>query len=230
MKETSHEHEHEFEAAYGLPERLPAGEKLLWQGAPDWRALARDAMHIKLLAVYFAAMLLWRAGTAFVDGGGLLAALISIRFLLPLALLGLALLALFAWLVSKTSAYSITNKRVVMRVGIVLTVTFNLPFRVLTSAGLRRNADGSGDIALVLAPPDRIAYLHLWPHVRPWQIKRTQPMLRSIPDSLHVSELLVNAIAAFPVPGQSLERAVPERGKRPAAVAPAESAGPLITT
>ena len=26
--------EHEFEAAHGLPEALPAGERLRWQGAP----------------------------------------------------------------------------------------------------------------------------------------------------------------------------------------------------
>lgn len=230
MKETTHDHEHEFEAAHGLPERLPEGEKLLWQGAPDWRVLARDAMHLNMLAIYFAAMLLWRAATVLADGGGWFAALLSIRFLLPLALLGLGLLALFAWLVSRTTAYSITNKRVVMRVGIVLTVTFNLPFQVLTSASLRRNTDGSGDIALVIAPPDRIAYLHLWPHVRPWQIKRTQPMLRSIPDSLRASELLVNAIAQFPVPGKSLVRTAPERVERPVAGSPADAAGPWITT
>ncbi len=32
--------EHEFEPIPGLPERLPAGERMLWQGRP-WRALAR---------------------------------------------------------------------------------------------------------------------------------------------------------------------------------------------
>ena len=35
--------EHEFEAARGLPELLPAGERVLWQGSPDWRGLAREA-------------------------------------------------------------------------------------------------------------------------------------------------------------------------------------------
>ena len=50
-------HEHEFEAAPGLPERLPAGERILWQGAPDWRALALHAFHVRKLAIYFAAMM-----------------------------------------------------------------------------------------------------------------------------------------------------------------------------
>ncbi|MEY3475503.1 MAG: hypothetical protein RL087_1961, partial [Pseudomonadota bacterium] len=31
-------HEHEFEAAPGLPAPLPVGERILWQGAPQWRA------------------------------------------------------------------------------------------------------------------------------------------------------------------------------------------------
>ena len=33
--------EHEFEAALGLPEPLPAGETILWQGAPSWTAMAK---------------------------------------------------------------------------------------------------------------------------------------------------------------------------------------------
>jgi hypothetical protein len=32
--------EHEFEAQLGLPEKLPKGESILWQGAPDFKAVA----------------------------------------------------------------------------------------------------------------------------------------------------------------------------------------------
>ena len=35
--------EHEFEPVHGLPEKLPAGEKILWQGSPDWKTLANEA-------------------------------------------------------------------------------------------------------------------------------------------------------------------------------------------
>ncbi len=215
------QHEHEFEATWGLPEALPKGEKLLWQGAPDWRTLARDAFHVRLLAIYFAAMLAWRFADVLLDGRGWMEAAASIALLLPLALLALGLLGLLAWLVSRTSAYTMTDKRLVMRIGIVLTVTFNLPYRTIESASLKRNDDGTGDIALVLGAADRIAYLHLWPHVRPWKIQRTQPMLRSIPDSARVSELLVSAISALPVPGQSgpsvVRGATPGRAERPVA-------------
>ena len=79
--------EHEFEAAHGLPEQLPAGEKVLWQGAPHWQTLARDALHLRLLAVYFSVLLAWRAGAAWMDTGSVLTALGSMVVLLPLALL-----------------------------------------------------------------------------------------------------------------------------------------------
>lgn len=40
-------HEHEIEPQFGLPERLPSGEVLVWQGSPDVRALANSAFHFK---------------------------------------------------------------------------------------------------------------------------------------------------------------------------------------
>ena len=50
-------HEHEFEAAPGLPEPLPPGERIVWQGAPDWRVLALHAYHLRQLAGYFGVMM-----------------------------------------------------------------------------------------------------------------------------------------------------------------------------
>ena len=32
--------DYEFEPVPGLPEELPPGEMLLWQGAPDWKTIA----------------------------------------------------------------------------------------------------------------------------------------------------------------------------------------------
>lgn len=198
-------HEHEFEAAHGLPEPLPRGEHILWQGSPDWRTLAVQIMHVRTLAFYFAAMLAWRSGTVLYDGGGAWAAVSSIALLLPLALLALGLLTLFAWLTSRTTVYTLTSQRVVMRIGIVLSVTFNLPYRMIESASLRVNtdaraaADATGDIALVLAPSDNIAYANLWPHARPWRVKRTEPMLRAVPHCVHVGQLLTRAIGEVPL-------------------------------
>ena len=50
-------HEHEWEAAPGLPSALPMGERVVWQGAPDWQRLAVHAFHVRKIALYFALML-----------------------------------------------------------------------------------------------------------------------------------------------------------------------------
>jgi hypothetical protein len=187
--------EHEFEAELGLPEPLPRGERLLWQGSPDWRVMAREAMHTRTLSIYFAVLLAWRGATVLSNGGSAVEAVEAVVWLLPLAVMGIALLTLMAWLVARTSVYTVTDKRVVMRIGVVLGITFNLPHSQIESAGLRTNRDGSGDIPLALADTDRIAYVHLWPHARPWQVKRTQPMLRALPDVRTVAALLSAALA-----------------------------------
>ena len=91
----SKQHEHEFEAQYGLPERLPAGERLLWQGAPAWRELARRAFHLDKLALYFGVILALRATVVVADGGNLATALHAVVVLAPLFAIGLGLAAMF---------------------------------------------------------------------------------------------------------------------------------------
>ena len=44
----------------GLPELPPAGELILWQGKPDWRALATQALNVKWVAGYFGLLAAWR--------------------------------------------------------------------------------------------------------------------------------------------------------------------------
>jgi hypothetical protein len=181
-------HEHEFEAAPGLPESLPAGEVILWQGAPDWRVLAVEALHVRKLFYYFAAMLALQALYLLGEPGAALA-----RPLLTsasMALLALALLSATAWFAARTTLYTLTNKRVVMRVGIVLTLTFNLPLRQIAGAALRPQTAGFGDIALTLKGPDRIAWLNLWPHARPWALKNPQPSLRCLAGAAQIGERL----------------------------------------
>ena len=187
--------EHEFEAARGLPEALPRGERLLWQGSPDWLALARDALHGRKLAIYFGLLLAWRAVDVASGGGSAFEVARAVVYAMPLALLGIGLILVIAWLIARTATYTITDQRVVMSIGVVLSVSFNLPLSQIVSADIRLRRDGSGDIALTLAGEQRIAYAHLWPHVRPWRLKRTQPMLRGLADARQVGALLTRAAA-----------------------------------
>lgn len=184
----------------GLPEPLPPGETVLWQGAPAWRSLAVRAFHIRTVALYFAALLAWRAGAAVADGASLAQALGSVLSAAPIAAAGLALLALFAWLVGRTTVYTITSRRVVIRFGIALPITLNLPFGMVGSAALKTYPDGSGDIPLALTGERTMPYVLLWPHARPWRLSRAEPMLRAVPRAGQVAEVLGKALAeAAPV-------------------------------
>lgn len=193
MKETNHEHEHEFEAAHGLPEQLPADERVLWQGSPDAWAMARDVFHVRSLTVYFGVILALRAGTAWSNNGTAYDGVMAALLLLPLAVFALAALGMLAWLSSRTTVYTLTNKRVVMRIGIVLTLTFNLPYRTVAAAGLRARKDGTGDIPLQLLASEKIAFVHLWPHTRPWRVASPEPMLRCLPNVAAVAQTLSGA-------------------------------------
>ena len=184
-------HEHEFEAAPGLPEPLPADERLLWQGPPQWRQVALHVFHVRTLAWYFAAMMLLQATYLLGEPERNLFKPLLLSFLLSVISLGI--LSLMAWLTASTAMYTLTNKRVVMRLGIVLTVSFNLPLKQVASADVRLLQKGFGDITLALKGSDRIAWVHLWPSVRPWRINKPEPTLRAIPDVQAVADKLREA-------------------------------------
>ena len=176
-------HEHEFEAAYGLPEPLPKGERILWQGAPDFADLAVRVFHLKKVLVYFALLMIIRGFFLYSSGAGGVAIIVGMLMVLGLGLIAMSALGVLAWLTARTTAYTLTDQRVVMRIGIVLTLTFNLPLKRIETAGLQLTGKGFGDIPLVLSGGDRIGWLNLWPHARPWRIARPEPMLRCIPDA-----------------------------------------------
>lgn len=196
--------EHEDEPIRGLPGRLPEGETLLWQGAPDGWGLAK-AMHVRGLAVYFALLIAVRAATAW--GGDPLAVAVIVLELLGVSLAALGLLVLFAWLVGRTTVYSITDRRVVLRYGVALSKAVNIPFALVGGAAVRLRPDGSGDVVLTLEAGSRLPYLMLWPHVRPWRTAPAQPMLRAIPDAAIVAQRLSRALAA--ATGGQVEAVVP---------------------
>ncbi|MEN9316351.1 MAG: hypothetical protein RIS35_2744 [Pseudomonadota bacterium] len=185
--------EHEFEPQHGLPEPLPTGERLVWQGGPRWTVLARRAFHADKVTIYFAILLAMRFATLLHDGAALGDALRALGGWLLLAATGVGLLLVLAWMSARSTVYTLTDRRIVMRIGIVLTVTYNLPLTRIHAADLRPFGRGNdGEIALALEPGTRIAWLHLWPHARPWRIARPQPMLRALADGRTVSTLLAD--------------------------------------
>jgi hypothetical protein len=186
-------HEHEFEAAYGLPEPLPKGESILWQGAPDFGDLAVRVFHMRKVAVYFVVLVAIRSFFLSSSGASAVTIMAGMLIVAGLGLLALTALGILAWLTASTTAYTLTDQRVVMRIGIVLTLTFNLPLKRIETAGLLLTGKGFGDIPLALSGGDRIGWLNLWPHARPWRIAKPEPMLRCIPDAQAFAATLQNA-------------------------------------
>lgn len=192
-------HDHDdfaTEPVPGLPEALPAGEHILWQGAPHWIDLALKAFHVRTVAIYFTVLMVWRGWSVSADGGDAATVFAAATSLLPLALIAIALLALAARMTAKATLYTITNRRVVMRIGVALTKTINIPFKVIAAAALQPGARGRGDIALELVKPNRIGLFHLWPNARPWHVNAPQPTLRAVWHVTTVAAILGRAMQA----------------------------------
>ncbi len=176
----------------GLAEPLPDGERLLWQGAPRWQSLFVHAFHARKLVVYFGAILLLRAAFAVADGASLGSALVSAAWLLPLVGVALGVIALLAWLsrahgdlhdhrppgrhAHRHRAVGDAQRAVPSRRGAPACAP------TPTAPATCRSRHG-GDTY--------IAWLHLWPHVRPWRVARpaADAALRS-PKRPRVAELL----------------------------------------
>jgi hypothetical protein len=178
-----------------LPEPLPAGERILWRGSPVWLGLARGAFRIWYVAGYFAVLALWRAVALRADGESLATAVSTALWFVPLALACIGILLLLAWLAVRTTTYTITSRRVILQVGVAVPISMNIPFSRIASAALRPYANGTGDIPLELIGGERVPYLAIWPHARPWRYSKPQPMLRSVPDAAAVAAILADALA-----------------------------------
>jgi hypothetical protein len=154
------------------------------------------AFHLRKWAVYFAILIFWYAITAFTSDEGARAAAIGTLRMIGIALVPLLLAAVFAWATSRSTTYTVTDRRIVLSAGVALPMTINLPFSRIASASLVSWPDGSGSIAFALLPSERLAYLAVWPHARPWRMARPEPMLRCIAEANAVSAILARAMAA----------------------------------
>lgn len=188
--------EHDSEPVPGLPAPLPAGETILWQGAPSFGGLARRALHLRWLSVYFMMLALWRGAVLAGDGAPAGEVVQGATLVLLLGAVPMALLALYGWASARSTLYTITTRRVVIRTGVALPMTINIPFALIGSAGLARHGDGTGDIALQIMAPHRVSWLALWPHTRSWHLSRPQPALRAVPEPEVVAQTLGRALAA----------------------------------
>jgi hypothetical protein len=188
--------EYEIEPIPGLPEPLPPGETILWQGAPGWSALSRHSFYLRELVAYFAILLVWYAGQTLIGGERVSSVALTMTRLIGVSALAIGVVAVYALLVNWTTLYTVTSRRIVIRSGIALPTVVNIPYTSVQSAGLKTFRDESGNILLSLVADQRLAYLVLWPNVRMTGLSRVEPMLRGIADARGVARTLANALAA----------------------------------
>ncbi len=181
-----------FEPVRGLPEQLPEDEHILWQGSPDAGMLAREAYKVRWVAAYFALLALWRVGVSSADFPLGIAVMHGVPFVLSGAL-ACGVLYLLAVIQARSAVYTLTNKRVAMRIGAALTMTLNLPYTWIGTASLDVRKSGHGTLAFELIGEARLSFLMSWPHVRPWRMARTQPALRCIKDAQEVAAIFAEA-------------------------------------
>ncbi|MDU8910961.1 photosynthetic complex putative assembly protein PuhB [Aestuariicoccus sp. MJ-SS9] len=185
----------EIEPVRGLPELPPEGEHILWQGSPNWWQLSWESLSLPWVAGYFVFLAAWR----FVSVIDLMPVGQALGASVPFLILGgivLALLMLVGLIQARSTVYTVTNRRVAMRIGAALNVTLNLPYTQIRNAELALRRNGTGTIAFETMGDLRMSYLVCWPHVRPWVMRRTQPALRCIPDAERVAGMIAEAAQA----------------------------------
>lgn len=187
-----HHDDFKFEPVPGLPEALPDGEHILWQGRPDSLRLAKDAWNLNWVLGYFALLAVWRVGASLASVPLTQALAHGLPFLIGGAIAGLILYGL-AVVQARSTIYTLTNKRVALRIGAALTMTLNLPYVQIANAQVLVRKSGHGTISFELMGDTRLSFLMTWPHTRPWRFARTQPALRAIPDAARVAAIFADA-------------------------------------
>jgi hypothetical protein len=200
------------ERIHGIDAPLPPGERVRWEGKPALRSLARRAFHVRTIVLYFGLLAAARVAYGLATGQEMAAVSASAASLMTLGLLAAALSYFLAWLSERTTVYAVTDRRLVLRVGMVVPATINIPFRLIEKVDTRRFPDGTADFAVTLAGSERIPYVQLWPHARPWRFTLPQPMLRSVPDADRVSALFGDALASHA--SMETEPALPDDATR----------------
>ena len=183
------------EPVRGLPETPPEGERILWQGRPHGFWLSWDSLSLPWVAGYFVVLTIWRFATVIDQFPLMRAVAVSVPFLIMGAVV-IAILLIIGYVQARATVYTITNRRVAMRIGAALTVTLNLPYTQIANMDLRRGRGGTGMITLDLMGDTKLSYLVCWPHVRPWVISRPQPALRAIPEADRIAAILSEAAEA----------------------------------
>ncbi|MEM1106142.1 MAG: photosynthetic complex putative assembly protein PuhB [Pseudomonadota bacterium] len=185
-----------YEPIRGLPERLPPGEAIRWQGSPDWRHLAVHAFHIRFIAGYFLLVTSWRLANLAAEGAPAGAMVFAAATSLLALVAASAIIGVIAWAMARAAIFTISDERIVMRYGGAIRKYVNLPYSKIAAADVRTYGKSGGDIALTTTGEGGPAYLHLWPFARPLKFTPPMPTLRGLASVDTAAQALAAAIEA----------------------------------
>lgn len=169
-------------AVPGLPGPLPAGEHMVWQGKPDKGLVLRHVFKARWIAGYFGLMLAWLLVTGVYFGRAPFDIAVSLVIMTAAGGLVIGFFALYALAIHRTTIYTLTTRRIVMRTGVALPTCFNLPFNEVEAVDVFERADGTGNLALRFKPDIRLSWMVFWPHVRGLRLARPEPQLIGLKD------------------------------------------------
>lgn len=189
----------------GLPGPLPFGEQIQWQAAPDWWQLGKQLFLLHWVLGYFVLVGSWRALASYYDGATGSEAVLAMLPSLIIGLLVFGLLALLALVSARATIYTITNRRVVMRIGAALSKIVDIPFETIESVQLKRGLSDSGDLALSLKQDKQVPYIVLWPYARAWRVRSPEPLLLALPDARAAAQCLTHYLTRFRAETQPIQ-------------------------
>jgi hypothetical protein len=189
----------------GEVSRLPAGERVLWSGAPDQRSLARYFLRERWVLGFVAVSFAIGVGDALQHGGGnMVPRLVGVSTLSAiLAIVAIVSIRFFAWRIAKSSKYVITDKRVFFNIGMVLRADANIPYSSVDGVDLLRRSDGSADLMVSLSDAKEIPWLLLFPHMTWRGSRRGRPTFRALKTPQVAADAVVGALRAYPQPAMA---------------------------
>ncbi len=181
--------------------RLPAGERVLWTGAPDRRSLARYFLRERWMLAFVALSFSLGAAEALQHADGAIPRLIGVATLSAImALIAIVSIRVLAWQMAKTSQYVITDRRVFFNIGIVLRADANIPYSSIETVDLQARSDGSADLMITLTEAQEIPWLLLFPHMTWRGSRRGRPTFRALRNPQAAADAVVGALKSYPQP------------------------------
>ena len=186
----------------GEVSRLPAGERVLWSGAPDQRAIARYLLRERWVLGFVAVSMAIGVGDVLQHGGSDTGPRLIGVAMLSAILVAIAIVSIrfFAWRIATTSKYVITDKRMFFNIGMVLRADANIPFSSVEGVDLLRRSDGSADLMVSLSGTREIPWLLLFPHMSWRGSRRGRPTFRGLKQPQLAADAVVAALRVHSQP------------------------------